>query len=513
MKRKSMRPLAKDTGMFVLVFFSFIVISSETLAAQTKTITPTGGGDDYAIIQNAVNGLGFGETIILNGNFIIRNTIVLKSNILWVLNGSIQLGKAVNRTMITDPAAGATNIHMSGGVYDGNLANQTTEGSCINFQKVTYSHFSDFTTQNYGKGFTFELGCNNNICDRLVGKHHGKKISTVGNGLGDRGDHNTWNDCIADSNWSDNFIIKCKDSRFNRCMARNSGSAVGFGFYARENSNPDKGADVSRNKFYACEASGNAHSGFSLNCPNNGPGAKIEDNYIQAVIYNNCRVQDVSSQAGIYLRNKIADGICQRNQLDILTYNNGSQGGIGFEATYPITGCSGVIVTYDNIPYDANIGGNNNVFNIFAPKGTTKIVVEYGNTVNFVDSSYQSSWAIEKYRGRSLSSADPATSLIPSASELKQNYPNPFNPSTTVRYVLPRRSNVDIEVFNMMGQKISLLVQDRQAAGEYQVLWNGGDNAGMQVASGVYICRMRVWGDSEGESDGQFFTKKLLLVR
>ena len=102
---------------------------------------------------------------------------------------------------------------------------------------------------------------------------------------------------------------------------------------------------------------------------------------------------------------------------------------------------------------------------------------------------------------------------LPHEFKLNQNYPNPFNPSTMIRYALPRRSNVDIEVFNMMGQKIALLVQDRQAAGEYQVLWNGGDSAGMQVASGAYICRMRVWGDSERESDGKFFTKKLLLVR
>jgi len=484
MKQNTMRPLAKNTGMFILVIFSFTVLSSETLAAQPITITPTGGADDYTIIQNAVNGLGFGDTIILNGKFVIRNTIVLKSNMTWVLNGSIQLGNAVNKTMITDPSAGATNIHMSGGVYDGNLENQTTEGSCINFQKVTHSHFSDFTTQNYGKGFTFELGCNNNTCDRLVGKHHGKKISTVGNGLGDRGDHNTWNDCIADSNWSDNFIIKCKDSRFNRCMARNSGSAVGFGFYARENSNPDKGADVSRNRFYACEASGNAHSGFSLNCPNNGPGAKIEDNYIQAVIYNNCRVQDVTSQAGIYLRNKIADGICQRNQLDILTYNNGSQGGIGFEATYPITGCSGVIVTYDNNPFDASIGGNSNVFNIYAPKGTTKIVVEYGNTVNFIDSSYQSSWAVDRYCGRSLSSADPATSLIPSASELKQNYPNPLNPSTKFEYQIAEYGLVTLKVFDSLGREVATLVNGVKGAGYYSVTFDAS-----HLASGMYIAR------------------------
>jgi uncharacterized membrane protein YeiB len=124
MKTNRKPAVAANGGIFILVLFSFIVIASNVAAAQTTTITPTGGSDDYAIIQNAVNGLGFGEKIILNGNFIIKNTIVLKSNIVWVLNGSIQLGNAVNKTMITDPIAGATNIHMSGGVYDGNLANQ-----------------------------------------------------------------------------------------------------------------------------------------------------------------------------------------------------------------------------------------------------------------------------------------------------------------------------------------------------------------------------------------------------
>jgi hypothetical protein len=464
-----------------------MVMSSTIVSAQAVTITPTGGSDDHAIVQNAVNGLGFGGTIVLNGNFVIRNTIVLKSNIVWVLNGSIRLGNGVNKTMITDPTGGATNIRMSGGVYDGNLANQSSEGNCINFRQVTYSHFSDFTTQNYGKGFTFELGCNNNVCDRLVGKLHGKKISTVGNGLGDRGDHNTWNDCIADSNWSDNFIIKCRDSQFNRCIGSNSGSAVGFGFYARENSSPDKGADVSRNKFFACQAFGNAHSGFSLNCPTNGPGAIIEDNFIQAVIYDNCRVQDVSSQAGIYLRNKIADGICRRNQFDILTYSNGSKGGVGFEATYPITDCSGVIVTFDNTPSDAMIGGTNNVFDIYAPKGSASIVVEPGNAVRFIDSSYSSSWAVNRYLGRNVDSAAPTNGLYPSVSQIVQNYPNPFNPATNIRYQIAEYGQVMLKVFDSLGREVATLVDERKGPGHYTTTFDAS-----HLASGMYVAQLIV---------------------
>jgi hypothetical protein len=283
---------------------------------------------------------------------------------------------------------------------------------------------------------------------------------------------------------------------------------VGFGFYARENSNPDKGADVSRNKFYACEASGNAHSGFSLNCPSNGPGAKIDDNFIQAVIYDNCRVQDVSSQAGIYLRNKIVDGTCQRNQFDILTYNNGSQGGIGFEATYPITGCTGVIVAYDNIPNDAIIGGNNNVFNIYAPKGTGKIVVENGNTVNYIDSSYLTSWAVNKYCGRDLNSADPTTLLFPAVSELKQNYPNPFNPTTTINYQIAEYGSVTLKVFDSLGREVATLVDGIKEAGYYTVTFDAS-----HLAGGMYFCRMQARSNVQGNSDNQTFMKKLLLIR
>jgi hypothetical protein len=156
------------------------------------------------------------------------------------------------------------------------------------------------------------------------------------------------------------------------------------------------------------------------------------------------------------------------------------------------------------------------------PKGNTYVVTggtvkqEFdGTNYHIVDVSYDLSASSTKTVSIDATVQTITTNhqIIPKVCALEQNYPNPFNPSTMIRYALPRRSNVDIEVFNMMGQKIASLVQDRQAAGEYQVLWNGGDSAGMQVASGVYICRMRVRGDSDRQSDGQLFTKKLLLVR
>jgi hypothetical protein len=97
--------------------------------------------------------------------------------------------------------------------------------------------------------------------------------------------------------------------------------------------------------------------------------------------------------------------------------------------------------------------------------------------------------------------------------KLNQNYPNPFNPSTTIRYAVSRTSDIDIVIFNVMGQKIATIVQAKQDAGDYQAFWNGRNEAGMQVASGMYFCRMQVRSNVNGRSDNHEFMKKLLLIR
>jgi len=83
---------------------------------------------------------------------------------------------------------------------------------------------------------------------------------------------------------------------------------------------------------------------------------------------------------------------------------------------------------------------------------------------------------------------------------LKQNYPNPFNPMTTIYYELPMTTDVDLSIFNLLGQKVATLVNKKQAPGRYQVQWDAGG-----FASGVYYYRL---------SSGKFVeTKKLVLVR
>jgi len=87
----------------------------------------------------------------------------------------------------------------------------------------------------------------------------------------------------------------------------------------------------------------------------------------------------------------------------------------------------------------------------------------------------------------SASDFDP---FIPGIFKLSQNYPNPFNPSTTIQYTLERSANVELCVYNVIGQKIRTLTQGSYPVGTYEVEWDGTDESGSRVASGIYFYRL-----------------------
>lgn len=76
--------------------------------------------------------------------------------------------------------------------------------------------------------------------------------------------------------------------------------------------------------------------------------------------------------------------------------------------------------------------------------------------------------------------------------QLYQNYPNPFNPSTTIKYQIPdsKSANTTLQIFNNIGQLVRTLVNTEQSNGEYSVVWNGLDNNGNAVSSGVYFYKL-----------------------
>jgi choice-of-anchor B domain-containing protein len=79
---------------------------------------------------------------------------------------------------------------------------------------------------------------------------------------------------------------------------------------------------------------------------------------------------------------------------------------------------------------------------------------------------------------------------LPTDYLLEKNYPNPFNPTTTVVYQLSRQSEVQIEIYNLLGQKVRTLLNERKEPGAYEAVWDGKNDHGKQVGSGIYLYRM-----------------------
>ncbi|NUO20381.1 S8 family serine peptidase [bacterium] len=94
---------------------------------------------------------------------------------------------------------------------------------------------------------------------------------------------------------------------------------------------------------------------------------------------------------------------------------------------------------------------------------------------------------------------------VPQEYKLYQNYPNPFNPTTQIEFDLPEASNLTLKVFNTLGQEVVTVSDGKFNAGHYVMTWNGKSNAGIDVATGLYIYQLKA---------GSFLdTKKMILMR
>jgi flagellar hook assembly protein FlgD len=89
--------------------------------------------------------------------------------------------------------------------------------------------------------------------------------------------------------------------------------------------------------------------------------------------------------------------------------------------------------------------------------------------------------------------------------DLAQNHPNPFNPETRISFALPKKCVVEIQLFDMLGPKIRTLVSGEKPAGLYDMVWNGLDDGGRSVSSGIYFYTLKT----------EAYTKKrkMLLMR
>lgn len=100
-------------------------------------------------------------------------------------------------------------------------------------------------------------------------------------------------------------------------------------------------------------------------------------------------------------------------------------------------------------------------------------------------------YAARRVARGSSPTVSPGDRGVPSEYVLEQNFPNPFNPSTEIRFSVPEASSVRLTVYNILGQEIKVLVNDVIGQGNHTVVWDGSDNDGKQVSSGIYFYRMQ----------------------
>ena len=106
----------------------------------------------------------------------------------------------------------------------------------------------------------------------------------------------------------------------------------------------------------------------------------------------------------------------------------------------------------------------------------------------------------------SLESTDESISnTLPDKYEIYQNYPNPFNPETTIIYKIPKRSNVTLKIYDILGREIKTLINREIESGTHEIKWNGTDNNGMKAANGIYLYKI--------QADGFSKTMKAILLK
>lgn len=98
-----------------------------------------------------------------------------------------------------------------------------------------------------------------------------------------------------------------------------------------------------------------------------------------------------------------------------------------------------------------------------------------------------------------------SSSGLPTVYSLGQNYPNPFNPTTEINFALPQAGDVELSVFNLLGQKVTTLVNEAMPAGNHTVTWDGTSESGGAVASGIYFYRISAGSFTE--------TKKMMMLK
>lgn len=132
-------------------------------------------------------------------------------------------------------------------------------------------------------------------------------------------------------------------------------------------------------------------------------------------------------------------------------------------------------------------------FNSQSTTGQGLIGISENNANSIYSGFFYSGWNI-------MTNLDNLSSDLPVKFELFQNYPNPFNPATSIKFALPKTSKVKIDVFNILGEHVSTILNVKKAAGYHVIQFNAN-----QFASGVYLYTIK--------ADQYYKVKKMVLVK
>ena len=160
----------------------------------------------------------------------------------------------------------------------------------------------------------------------------------------------------------------------------------------------------------------------------------------------------------------------------------------------------------DNEPYNSDTFYINDVDSFLVAWGDT---IHLGETISGIQGVFTWSFGSHKIELRDandwgvVSGINPDYKTVPLSYKLNQNYPNPFNPETRIYFEIPKSHDVKIVIYNVLGQMVRTLSDETFKAGSHIVNWNGRDDNGSLVSTGVYFYRIKA---------GDFIASKKMLM-
>ena len=213
--------------------------------------------------------------------------------------------------------------------------------------------------------------------------------------------------------------------------------------------------------------------------------------------------------SGVYMLDTLAYVADQSDGLRIINVRDPTNPAeIGY---YDTGGLAYDVYVLDTLAYVADRADGLRIINVRDPTNPTEVGyydtggyargVCVKDTLAYVADSYYGLYIIRYIGGAGLEEVEPKEVIF----FISQGKPNPFIDKTLIEYNLPRSSNVNIAVYNVLGARVRTLLNKKQNAGRYTITWNGNDERGNKVPSGFYFLKLEA-----GEYKG---SRKLLLIR